>query len=260
MFFKTMDLLHLTISMTTAEASTQTLEAETILNKYIEVIGGRPAIEKINSKISETTTSVPGKKTKIKTTTFMKRPDKAYAVAELKALGKTIKSEGGRNGDIVWQIVPGALGSKKRILSGQEKELRLADMAFDTAAVSWRDYYKSINLVGEEEVDGKPCYKVAFTPFYQTNMDTICLFDKETFLIRKIIKDTFIKDKLAQAEIYLSDYKNADDIMVPHTLKRFAEGEDELFITIDSIQSDVDIPDSKFELPKKIKALAEKQG
>lgn len=229
--------------------------AEEILDKYIDAIGGKAVLESINSKISETTTVIPGKKTEVKTTTFMKRPDKTYAISEFKVLGKSVKSEGGANGDVVWQITPGALGSKKRILSGKEKEIRLADLAFDTAAVAWQDYYKSLRLDGEEEIEGNPCYKVLFVSKNDEEEDTVCYFDKESFLISKIVKETYISEKSTKAEIFLSDYQKAADVLLPHTLKRYAEGMDDIVITINNVQANVDIPDSKFELPEKIKKL-----
>ncbi len=232
--------------------------AEEILEKYIDAIGGKPAMEKINTKVTETTTTIPGKKTEIKTTTYAKRPNKAYTISEMKVLGKTVKSEGGTDGDVIWQIIPGALGSKKRILKGKEKDNRAADMAFDTAAVDWQDYYKALEIVGEEEIEGKPCYKVAFKSKDQDGVDTFCFFDKENFLITKIVKDTYIQEKPAIAEISLLDYQASDGVLVPHTLKRSSEGAEDLVIKINSIQSNVDIPESQFELPEKIKEMAAK--
>lgn len=261
MLLKKMDMHYLTISMTTVAAPAETLTAEEILSKSIDAIGGMAALEKIKSKVSMTTAVVPKKKTEIKTTTFMLRPDKVYAVTEFKLLGKKITSEAGRLGDIVWQIIPGAIRSKNRILSGKEKDLRLADLAFDTAIVTWKDYYKSICLAGEETVDGRPCYKVSFSSFYEDGRGTIYFFDKETFLILKILKDIFIQDNYhGQAEIYPSNYQYADEVLIPHTIKRSSPQEDEVIISIDGIQSNVDIPESKFALPKKIAALAEKEG
>lgn len=235
-------------------------EAEAILEKYIEVIGGKEALEKVNSKISETITSIEGEKNEIKTITFMKRPNKAYAISEFRIFGKNTKTEGGTDGDVVWQILPGVLGSKRRVLHGKERLLRLADFAFDTAAVAWKDYYKGLEMAGEEEVDGRPCYKVAFIAQDGDGMDTICFFDKETFLINKIVKETYIQEKQATAEIYLSNYQQIDGLKVPMTLKRFSEGSDDIVINIKEIQLNVDIPDSRFELPEKIKEIAQKQA
>lgn len=260
MFLQNLNPLLFTILMPFTESSSTTLSAETVLDKYIEAIGGRAAIEKINTKVIATTTLIPSKKQKIETTMFIKNPDKAYVVVEFKLGGKTIKSEGGRNADIVWQITPGLFRRNYKIFTGKEKELKFADLAFDTAAVSWKKYYKSISLIGEEEIDAKPCFKVAFTPFDQTYTDTICFFEKETFLIKKIIRDTYFQNHSGTAQTYLSDYKKVDSILIPHTFKRLSEATQDLFITIDSIRCNVDIADSKFELPKKIKELSKKAG
>lgn len=252
-----------TLSHSTATASAETsgatLDAEAILNRFIDVIGGKATIERINSKITESTTVIPEQKLKIKSTTMVKNPDKASLIAEFDLFGSTIRLEGGRNGDVGWQMTPGAFRPSYKLLSGKEKELRFADLAFDTAAVSWRQFFKSIHLTGEEQIADTPCYMVTFKPHDSAYLDVVCAFEKDTFLVKKVVKETLFKDQSGLAEIYLSDYKQVDGILSPHTLKCFAEGEDDTIITVDRIQYNVDIPDSKFELPQKVKALLNKQ-
>lgn len=237
-------------------ASTEkTMAAEAILAKYVEVIGGKAAFEKINSKITETTMSVAGKKTEIKTTTFMERPNKVYSTSEFKIFGKTITAEAGTNGEVVWELTP----KKDRVLTGLEKERRLIDWAFDGSIITWKDYFKEIKAEGIEDVDGKQCYKVAFTPL-DGGADVICYFDKESFLLSKVIKEVINSDKKITAELYFSDYKKVDNLLIPHTVKRLSKGEDDVVITVNTIKANVDIPDAKFELPEKIKELAKAQG
>lgn len=242
-----------------AEASGGTSDAEAILDRFIDAIGGKAVIERISSKITESTTLIPEQKLKIKSTTMVKNPDKASLVAEFDLFGSTIRLEGGRNGDVGWQMTPGAFRSSYKLLSGKEKELRFADLAFDTAAVSWRQFFKSIHLTGEEQIDGTPCLVVTFKPYDPAYLDVVCAFDKESFLVKKIVKETFFRDQSGLAEIYVYDYKEVDGILSPHTLKCFAKGEDDTIITVDSIQYNVDIPDSQFELPQRVKVLLSKQ-
>jgi hypothetical protein len=233
----------------------QTMAAEAILAKYVEVIGGKTAFEKINSKITETTMTVTGKRTEIKTTTFMERPNKVYSTSEFKILGKTITAEAGTNGEVVWEVSP----RKDRILTGIEKERRLTDWAFDGAIITWKQYYKDIKAEGFGDVNGKQCYKVIFKPI-NGGADVICYFDKDSYLLSKVVKEVINDDKTATAELYFSDYKKIDNLLIPHTVKRFSKGSDEVVITVNTIKSNVDIPDAKFELPEKIKDISKAQG
>lgn len=229
-------------------------EAEAILKKYVDVLGGAAAFEKVKSKVTETITSIPAKKREIKTTTYMQRPDKVYAASEIVVFGKTWVSESGKNGDVVWESYP----RKQRVLSGLEKERRLMDYAFDGVLLDWKKYFKSAKVLGVEDVDGKSCYKVALTPMDGQGEDMLYFFDKDSSLVVKVIRDAIFNDEKTKVQLYLSDYKKVDDVMVPYTTKRTAEGEDDIIITINSIKSNVDIPADKFNLPEKIKKIVEK--
>ncbi len=233
-------------------AGDKTPDAESILEKYIEVIGGRDALKKVNTKVTETTMIQAGKKNEIKTTTFMARPDKVYAVSEFQAMGMTAKSEAGTDGNVVWEMLP----LKKRVLDGVEKERRLMDYAFDGALADWKKFYKEIKVIGEEAVDGKPCFKVAMTPMDQEGSDMVYYFDKNTYLLEKVSREVIVMGETKKAELYFSDYKKAEALLIPYTVKRVGEDGKEFIITINSIKTNVDIPDSKFQLPEKIQKIA----
>lgn len=258
-FAKTLGLFIVAISISTlniADVAAEDMpDAETILKNYNEKMGGSAAFEKIKSKITEATTSIPAKKREIKTTTYMARPDKVYSASEIVVFGKTWVSEAGLNGDVVWEAYP----RKKRVLSGLEKQRRLMDYAFDGVLLDWKKYFKSAKVAGVEDVDGKSCYKVALTPTDGQGEDMLYFFDKESFLLVKVIKEAIFGDETNKVELRLSDYKKADDVLVPYTVKRMAEGEDDIIMTVNSIKANVEIPADKFELPEKIKELV-KEG
>lgn len=238
-------------------ASTEkTPDVETILAKHIDALGGKAAFEKINTKVTEMTINVPAKKTEIKTTTFMQRPNKVYSVSEFVMLGKTITTKAGMDGEVVWEEYP----IRKRLLSGTEKERRIMDWAFDGSVVNWKTYFKDAKVLGVEDVEGKSCYKVSMAPVDGQGADMIFFFDKDNFLMTKVIREMVTPKKTSTVEVFLTDYKKVDDLMVPHTVKSISEGEEPIITTINSIKANVDIPADKFELPEKIKELVKEQG
>ena len=245
-------LMMASVTATLHAATDKTPDAETILEKYIEVIGGRDALKKINTKVTEVAMVQTGKSNEIKTTTYMVRPDKVYSISEFKALGMNVKSESGTNGKVVWEMIP----MKKRVLSGLEKERRLMDYAFDGAIVDWKKYYKKMTLIGEETVNGKACYKVAFTPMDQQGDDMVYYFDKDKYLIEKVTREVIVSGDTKKVELFFSDYTKADNLLIPYTVKRVGEDGKEFVITIKSLKTNVDIPPSKFELPEKIEKIA----
>jgi outer membrane lipoprotein-sorting protein len=55
----------------------------------------------------------------------------------------------------------------------------------------------------------------------------------------------------------LSDYRKEGSLVLPHKVVTQAAGQ-ELIMTLDNIQENVEIPKDKFELPSEIRALIQK--
>src|SRR5438270_2865659 len=72
-------------------------KAETILDKYIEVSGGKAAYQKIHSEISSGSMQIAGMKATA--TIYRAEPDKNYTEIELTGIGKI---QQGSDGKVAW--------------------------------------------------------------------------------------------------------------------------------------------------------------
>ena len=156
----------------------QTLKAENIIENHIEAVGGREALKKIRNRKTEITLKLLAFGMELKITSFQGRPNKCYAISNA-----TKTAVGGCDGDVVWDVNP--MGDP-RIIEGEERESRMMDYAFDGPLADWKEYFKSCQLNGVEDVNGKPCYQVVMTT--PKAAEWIYFFDKDTFLITKICK------------------------------------------------------------------------
>jgi hypothetical protein len=221
------------------------IKPEAILDKYIEVTGGRAAYEKIKTEIATGTLDISSFGISGTLTIYQAAPDKAYTEIDLGGMGK---AEEGSNGKVAW-AVNGMQGP--RIKEGDERTATLRRDALN-ADLRWRDFFKKVELAGVEDVGGKACYKVVLTP--TDGAAETRYYDKSSNLLVKVTMPITTPEGAASAEIVLSDYKDEGGILTPHAIAQKI-GTMESQVKILSVKHNPDIPVSRFDLPDQIKAL-----
>jgi outer membrane lipoprotein-sorting protein len=223
-------------------------KAETLLDKYVEVTGGKAAYSKMHSQMMTGTMEFPAMGLKGKLTVYAAEPDKQYFEVNLEGIGKM---QEGVSGDVAWanSAMQGA-----RVKDGAEKAESLLKAKFN-ADVKWRDLYKTVETVGMETVEGKECYKVVATP--NTGNQNTRWYAKDSNLLVKMSSVTATPQGDIQADTTVSDYRKEGDVLMPHKMKITA-GPMEFSMTVDSVQINPEIPKNTFEVPDEVKALLKK--
>ena len=223
-------------------------KGDALLDKYIEVTGGKAAHAKIHSDMTTGTMEFKAMGLKGKITTYGAEPDKKYSEVLLDGIGKM---QEGVNGDLAWSF---SAMQGPRIKEGDEKAETLLQAKFN-ADLNWRDLFKSAETVGVETVDGKECYKVVLTP--NTGSPSTRWFDKESNLLVKLAMTSKSAMGEIQSEMVVSDYRKEGDILLPHKMIVKA-GPMEFVATVDTVQHNPEIPKDKFDVPDEVKALLKK--
>ncbi len=228
-------------------------DAATILDKYVEVTGGRAVYDKIHNRVVRERVVHVGMGFEDKATMSTARPNKRYVIIESDAFGELRR---GTDGDVVWSL-DDQMGP--RVEAGDARAANLATAAFDRA-VNWRKYYKKAESVGTEVVDGKTCYKVVLTPIVG-DPETL-FYDEQSNLLVKFVKSrpsSFMPT--ISITVMLSDYKEVDGILLPHKRRQSYDmcgtKREMVFIT-EHIEHNVDLPANRFVPPDEILALAKK--
>lgn len=233
-----------------AASAADDIKPEAILDKYIEVTGGRAAYEKIKTEIATGTLEITTFGLSGTLTVYQAAPDKAYTDIEFPA--PVGKAEEGSNGQVAWAI-NGQQGP--RIKEGDERAGALRRDALN-ADLHWRDFYKKAELAGAEDVGGKPCYKVVLTP--NEGAAETRYYDKGSNLLVKVIVPIATPEGATTVEIALSDYRDEGGILTPHTVAQKLPGMD-MVVKIESVKHNAEIPPGRFDLPAEIKALTDKK-
>jgi hypothetical protein len=219
---------------------------DAVLEKYIEATGGKAGREKFKNRVSKGSMELPGVGIKGKMTSYAAAPNKMLVEIDLTGIGKI---QEGFDGNVGWSDNP-TMGP--RIKEGAEKQAaqRRADFY---SALNWRKHFKKAKCVGVETVEGKACYKVELT----TNDDQVKTqyFDKATNLLIKSSGKEKTPMGDIEVESVVSDYRKVDGLTIPFkTIQKAAS--QEIVITLDKVEHDVNLPPNRFELPPDIKKLA----
>ncbi len=238
----------LTFSQVTA--AQEVPKADAILDKFVEATGGKAAYEKVKTRISSGTMEIVGAGVKGKITITQSAPDKGVMKVEMPQLGLT---QQGASSSMAWEVNP-ITGA--RVLEGDEKANAIRSSSLESD-YNWQKFFTKVESKGQEDVEGKPAYKVVLTP--KEGNPTTNFYDKVSGLL--VRSDTTIKGPMGEMPVsaFVSDYKDFDGVKLPLKIKQKVLSQ-EVLITLDKIEQNVDLPASTFDLPAEIKALTEKKS
>jgi len=224
-------------------------DVDEIMERSIEAQGGRPAFEKLHSRVTTGTYEVVNQGIKGSMTAYELAPNKQYAVMDLPGVGKV---ESGTDGEVYWELT--AI-TGPRLLEGDEKAISARQSTFN-ALLFWRKLYQKAECVGVEEVDGRPCYKLVFTP--KEGGPEIIYIDQKTYL--PVRQELTLKGPMGNIPIVasLADYKKVDGVLLPHKTTQVIAGVQTVVSLAEKIEHNVEIPADRFALPEQIKALVAK--
>jgi zinc protease len=222
--------------------------AETILDQYIEATGGKAAYEKVKNRVIKGIVEVSGQDAKGTTIQYQAEPNKMTTEIDYQGIGKAHE---GTDGTVAWETLEKA---GDRVLSGEEKEIRLLQATFNEH-LNWKKIYTKAETTSIEDVQGKPAYKVVLTP--KVGKPVTTYFDKASHLVVKQVRTEKSRNGEATLEIYPSDYKKVDGILIPHKGTHKMKTH-EIVVTITEIKQNVSLPPDAFKVPDAVKELIKK--
>ena len=223
-------------------------KAEEILDKFVEVTGGKVAYEKIHNEKSTGTFEFVGKGVKGTLTSYRAEPNKMYTRVELENIGAI---EHGTDGETAWTL--SALQGP-HIAQGEERALALREATLREPLL-WRKLYKSAETAGVENVDGAACYKVVLTP--NEGKPETQYYDKKSNLLVKMTMTVVSQMGEIPSEMVISDYKAQNGLLSPRKTHNKVLGQ-EFETTVGQVDYNIDMPKDRFDLPNEIKALVTK--
>jgi len=223
-------------------------KGDAIVDKYVEVTGGKAAYDKIHTMVTTGTMTFAAMGLKANVTTYHAEPNKTYTEIEIPGIGKM---QDGNDGKVAWSL---SAMQGPHVKDGDEKDQAMREADFN-GDVNWRKNYKEARTEGKEDVDGKECYKVVMTP--NTGKPSTRYYDTKTNLLVKVAMTAKTPMGEIAVESMIDDYRKEGDILMPHktTLK---QGGQQFTVSIDTVKLNAEIPAGKFDPPEEIQAVLKK--
>jgi hypothetical protein len=217
--------------------------AESILERYVEVTGGADAYEHRTSEIARGTMEIRAAGITGQLETQV-RPGLQRTRIELPNIGVV---ESGVSDGVAWESNP---ISGPRILEGSEAEYTILS-AQPNAPLHWQEQYPGAKTAGTEDVGGEPSYRVVMT---DDVMPVTMFFSVDTGLLLKTQLTLETQVGKIPVEQVVDDYSDFGGILTPSKTTVNQAG-NQIIITLNSAETNVDIPDERFAPPEAVQAL-----
>ena len=228
-----------------ASASLPTVDE--VLDKYVQAIGGKDALDKTTTRVMKGSIELPatGDAGSIVPGTieiYMKAPNKRMLMVNIPGNGTDRR---GYNGKAGWYVDPDQ-GPKD--LSGADLDALKGEAEF-YREIRLKELYPKMAVEGTTRVGGGEAYVVNAS--LADGSSEKLHFDARSGLLVRDDLPVEISDegKTTQQSIF-EDYKDVDGVKLPFTIRRLRPDGDSI-IRFSEIKNNVPVDDSKFEKPPK---------
>ncbi len=213
--------------------------ADQIIEKYVQAMGGKAALEKINSRVTKGTLEIPAAGMSGTVETYEKAPNKAITIVNLAGFGMI---QDGFDGTRAWGDNP-MTGLRDK--SGME----LANAKLEAELhkpLKIKQLYSAVTVKGKEKVGDKEAYVVEATP--KEGSVEKWYFDTQTgLMIRTDVTQESPEGKIP-TEVYIDEYKEFDGIKVPVAM-RISTPMYLINTKTQEVKHNVPVEDAKFNKP-----------
>ncbi len=225
-------------------ASAQDATLEDVLQGHYETIGGVEAWQDLET-MKATGTMVVGGGMEAPFTMYAKRP--RMQRIEFTVQGMTaIQAFDGEDG---WMLMPFMGQTEPEQMPEDQSQAMREDSDIDGPLVGYEDEGNEIELLGTEEVDGTPAYKLKVT--LPNGHERFYFLETEYYLPIKIAGQREQGEQTIEFETILGDYKEVDGLVMAHSIESRMKGMPQggQTIIIEDMELNVPLADSLFAMP-----------
>jgi hypothetical protein len=218
--------------------------AREIVDRFIELAGGRLAFKSVRSMQVVGSFTITGQALKGDVELVAARPNRLVTRINMIGLGRL---EEGFDGKIGWSIDPLRGPS---LVTGRALEER-SDAAWFDGALYEPDHIKELTLVGREDFDKRPAYRIRSVSSRGT--ETFQFFDVETGFRIGTEARREMSIGIVPATTFYREYKRFGLLLFPAVVVQRALGQEQV-LRFSNYQFNT-VPANAFDLPVTIKAL-----
>lgn len=224
---------------TDAKPAAKLPTVDQVLDKYVQAIGGKAAVEKQTSRVAKGSFEIPAFGASGTAEIYAKAPNKSASTFDIAGYGVVQQVFDGKTG---WSLDPqGGL----RELAGAELASKKLDSEF-SKPVRLKQLYPKIVVKGTDKVGDKDVYVLEATPV-ESSVET-WYFDTQTGLILREDAERESPEGKQAIQIFYEDYKEVDGVKMAFSLRQITPAFT-LNIKMVEIKHNVPVDDAKFNKP-----------
>jgi len=239
---KSLVLLIIGIIVFTSTGKSQGPNLDEVLSSYYNAIG----IEKMKDWQTMTSTgkTVFGGQ-EYPFSTIVKRPGKIRVEAEVQRM-KMVQSFDGEKG---WSIIPWTGSTEPQDMTADQVKGMKNNADLDGSLYHWKEKGHKAELLGKEDMEGSIVYKIKVA---RADGDVETYFiDADNYVILKMASTTKIQGNETESEIYFSNYKEIQGVMMPTAITTKMKEQTVSQVIIDKVEINTPVNDSIFMKPIK---------
>lgn len=213
-----------------------------IFERYVEAVGGRPALEKLKSRVMKgkiELTMMPGLSAPFEVQA--KAPNKEVSGFELSGFGAIRE---GYDGQVAWSLVP-FQGVKEKTGADLARVQRTKVFPRE---LRMRETYTRWEAKGAAQIDGAATWVVE-AGAKEGKPDRL-YFDQKTGLL--VREESVVTGPTGEVtfQVDFGDYRPVDGVKVPFRMKVPRPAEVALEIRFDEVKHNIEVPETAFAKPK----------
>ncbi len=222
-----------------------------VLAKYYQARGGLDKLKAVSAVKMSGKLFVPAQGLELPTVRWQKAPDKLRVETTIQDR-KVIQ---GFDGRAAWWLNPMLAPGAREMPAGQAALFReQAEFADPLAAYKEKGY--KLELLGREELDGKPAFKLLLTR--SAGKEIFFYLDAESGVVLKSSRAMAAGDAASVAEIVYTDYRPVDGQLMPFAIENRVGGKTQARLVLETVVFNPAVSDGLFAMPAEKAAPAAK--
>lgn len=226
-----------------APARAQELTRDEVLKRHYEAQGGLEKMKAVET-VKMTGRMLMGPGMEAAFVRLAKRPNRFRM--EFTVQGMT--GVQAYDGETAWMHLPFIGRAEPEVMPGDLAKQIIEDADIDGPLVDYEEKGHQVELVGKEDVEGSPAYKLKVT--LKSGEVTYYYLDAEYFLPIKTASKRTIQGTEFNVETSLGDYREVGGLMMPFSIRVKGQGPAEQAIIVDAVELNVPVDDAQFKMPK----------
>jgi len=232
------------VVMLAAPAMLSAQTVDDVIAKNVQAVGGMDKLKGVDTLRESGKFQIDGFQAEV--VQLNKRPNRVRQEFIIQGMAQ-VQAYDGKGG---WQVNPFSGRRDAELMSDDDsKDLQVA-ADIDGPLVDYKDKGHKAELVGHDSVEGTDCYKVKLT---LKNGDVRYYYiDTDSYMLLKVETQTTVRGTIQENETYFGDYEKVNGIYYPFAMESGQKGDpNRTKITVEKIEQNVPIDDSKFVVPAK---------